>query len=75
MKTRPDSTGANPAGLPGGSFGFPLRPALRPTHESRRLARRIVRFPGKTAYYYVRGEQEDGELVWASPMWITYQPE
>ena len=34
----------NPAGLPGGSFGFPLRQALRPMHESRRLARRIVRF-------------------------------
>jgi len=28
---------------------------------------------GKTSYYYVRGEQENGELVWASPMWITYQ--
>jgi len=27
---------------------------------------------GKTSYYYVRGEQEDGEIVWASPMWITY---
>jgi hypothetical protein len=27
---------------------------------------------GKQSYYYVRGEQEDGELVWASPMWITY---
>jgi len=25
--------------------------------------------PGKTSYYYVRGE-----LVWASPMWITYKP-
>jgi hypothetical protein len=30
--------------------------------------------PGQTSYYYVRGEQEDGELVWVSPMWITYQP-
>ena len=30
--------------------------------------------PGKTSYYYVRGEQEDGELVWVSPMWITYKP-
>ncbi len=30
--------------------------------------------PDKTSYYYVRGEQEDGELVWVSPMWITYQP-
>jgi len=28
--------------------------------------------PGKTSYYYVRGEQSDGELVWVSPMWITY---
>ena len=27
---------------------------------------------GKTSYYYVRGEQEDGEIVWASPLWITY---
>jgi hypothetical protein len=28
--------------------------------------------PGKTSYYYVRGEQQNGEIVWASPMWITY---
>jgi hypothetical protein len=33
---------------------------------------------GKTSYYYVRGEQapdepgSPGELVWVSPMWITY---
>jgi hypothetical protein len=27
---------------------------------------------GKQSYYYVRGEQTDGEVVWASPMWITY---
>lgn len=26
--------------------------------------------PGKTSYYYVRGEQANSELVWASPMWI-----
>jgi hypothetical protein len=26
----------------------------------------------KTSYYYVRGEQSNGELVWVSPMWITY---
>jgi hypothetical protein len=30
--------------------------------------------PGKTSYYYVRGEQEDGQVVWVSPMWITYSP-
>jgi hypothetical protein len=29
---------------------------------------------GKTSYYYARGEQADGELVWASPMWVTYEP-
>jgi hypothetical protein len=28
--------------------------------------------PGKRSYYYVRGEQQNGEIVWASPMWITY---
>jgi len=28
---------------------------------------------GKSSYYYVRGEQDNGELVWASPMWITVQ--
>ncbi len=27
---------------------------------------------GKMSYYYVRGEQENGEIVWASPMYITY---
>ncbi|HLJ18115.1 MAG TPA: hypothetical protein VKV15_26715 [Bryobacteraceae bacterium] len=27
---------------------------------------------GKTSYYYVRGEQQNGEIVWISPMWITY---
>ncbi|MFZ5830004.1 MAG: hypothetical protein ACOY3P_07940 [Planctomycetota bacterium] len=26
------------------------------------------------SYYYVRGEQEDGEIVWVSPMWIQYRP-
>ena len=30
--------------------------------------------PGKTSYYYVRLEQDDGNLAWASPMWITYKP-
>lgn len=29
---------------------------------------------GKTSYYYVRGEQTDGEIVWVSPMWVKYQP-
>jgi hypothetical protein len=25
---------------------------------------------GAVSYYYIRGEQADGQLVWASPMWI-----
>jgi hypothetical protein len=28
---------------------------------------------GSTSYYYVRAEQKNGELVWVSPMWITYR--
>lgn len=28
---------------------------------------------GKTSYYYVRGEQTNGELVWCSPMWIKLE--
>jgi hypothetical protein len=28
---------------------------------------------GKTSYYYVRGLQTDGQIVWASPMWVTLQ--
>ncbi len=28
---------------------------------------------GKQSFYYIRGEQEDGEIVWVSPMWITLQ--
>jgi len=28
---------------------------------------------GKRSYYYVRGEQQDGQLVWVSPTWITYK--
>ncbi|MEZ5400020.1 MAG: hypothetical protein R2729_10160 [Bryobacteraceae bacterium] len=28
---------------------------------------------GKTSYYYVRGLQQDGEVVWVSPVWVTYK--
>jgi hypothetical protein len=27
---------------------------------------------GAASYYYVRGEQDDGNIVWVSPMWITF---
>jgi hypothetical protein len=29
--------------------------------------------PGESHYYYVRVEQADNNLAWASPMWITYR--
>ena len=29
---------------------------------------------GKSSYYYVRIEQADGNIAWASPLWITYKP-
>jgi hypothetical protein len=29
--------------------------------------------PGETSYYYVRIEQSDKKLAWASPMWIKYE--
>jgi hypothetical protein len=28
---------------------------------------------GKTSYYYVRGLQTDGQVVWVSPMWVAMQ--
>jgi hypothetical protein len=28
---------------------------------------------GKQSYYYVRGTQTDGQIVWVSPMWVTSQ--
>jgi|GEM_PF-2032704 len=40
---KPPTLLQNPAGLPGGSFGFGLRKAAHASPKSRRLARRIVR--------------------------------
>jgi len=28
---------------------------------------------GQTSYYYVRGLQTDGQIVWVSPIWVTMQ--
>ncbi|MBW3541229.1 MAG: hypothetical protein KY476_13255, partial [Planctomycetes bacterium] len=30
--------------------------------------------PGASHYYYVRVEQSDGNVAWASPMWMAYAP-
>ncbi len=29
---------------------------------------------GETSYYYLRVLQQDGELAWASPVWVDYSP-
>jgi hypothetical protein len=29
--------------------------------------------PSSLHYYYVRLEQEDGQLAWSSPIWVRYQ--
>jgi len=44
--------------------------------------RREVRFrwqdsaveKGRESWYYVRVEQEDGQLAWSSPIWVKYEP-
>jgi len=30
--------------------------------------------PGES-YYYVRVQQEDGQMAWASPIWVEYRPQ
>ena len=27
-----------------------------------------------SSYYYVRIQQEDGQMAWASPIWVDYRP-
>jgi hypothetical protein len=43
-----------------------------PNTESVEFSWRDNKPSHQTSYYYVRGEQDNGEIVWASPMWITY---
>jgi hypothetical protein len=41
-------------------------PELRFTHTDRDAA------PGES-YYYIRVEQQDGQLAWSSPIWVQYR--
>jgi hypothetical protein len=43
-----------------------------PNTESVEFTWRDNKPSSSTSYYYVRGEQDNGEIVWASPLWITY---
>jgi hypothetical protein len=53
-----------------GKYAYSIEPAARKVDF---VWKDTAAERGKTSYYYVRGEQADGELVWVSPMWITYQ--
>jgi hypothetical protein len=55
----------NPADLLGGSFGFLLDPRapLALSHESRRLARRIVRFPARPRAHHSRSPTNPADLL------------
>jgi hypothetical protein len=50
-------------------YVYTAQPNQRTVHLTWRDASPVA---GKTSYYYVRGEQADGEVVWVSPMWIDY---
>jgi hypothetical protein len=45
----------------------PMQPDVNVTWEDKEPE------AGKVNYYYVRVEQTDGNLAWASPMWITWR--
>lgn len=53
-----------------GNYVYTAQPNTR---EVRFTWRDDAAVRGKTSYYYIRGEQSDGELVWVSPMWITWR--
>ena len=53
-----------------GAYAYSVEPGAREVSFS---WRDNAAEKGKTSYYYVRGEQTDGEIVWVSPMWITLE--
>lgn len=53
------------------SHVYSVRPGTR---EASFAYRDADASPGES-YYYVRVQQEDGQLAWASPIWIEYDPE
>ena len=53
-----------------GAYAYSVEPGTREVSFS---WRDNAAEKGKTSYYYVRGEQTDGEIVWVSPMWITLE--
>jgi len=50
-----------------GAYVYTAEPGTAEVHFTWRDA---AAEPGKVSYYYIRGEQADGEIAWVSPMWI-----
>ena len=53
------------------AYVYSIRPGTR---ESSFTFRDANANPGES-YYYVRIQQEDGQMAWASPIWVDYRPE
>jgi hypothetical protein len=53
------------------SYVYSTRPGIREVSFTFRDADAV---PG-ASYYYVRIQQEDGQMAWVSPIWVDYQPE
>jgi hypothetical protein len=43
------------------------------TREASFVFRDVSAQPGDS-FYYVRVEQQDGQMAWATPIWVTYAP-
>ncbi len=53
------------------SYAYTVRPSRS---EAAFVFRDAGAEPGES-YYYVRVQQEDGQMAWASPIWVDYQPD
>ena len=53
------------------TYVYSARPGVREVSFAFRDAEAS---PGES-YYYVRVQQEDGQMAWASPIWVEYRPD
>ena len=47
----------------------------RPGEQAASFAYRDADAEPGESYYYIRVQQEDGQMAWASPIWVDYRPE
>src|SRR5262249_35505456 len=48
--------------------------SVKPEGDRYRLDYRENNLSGGEHYYYVRVEQDDGNVAWSSPTWVSYVP-